>query len=147
MIKGFEFYHGAAITRLVHSQRPLSIKVFPGHGNASYIVNDRVGLYLKYSSKRLSPWAFSFQKEHQSEIDELKSKCPVVIVGLICHDDGIVGLSYLELKTILDDKHERVEWVSASRKPRGQYAIKGKDGRLLHKVSEGEFIAKVLELQ
>jgi hypothetical protein len=146
MIKEFEFYHGAAITRLIHSQKPFSIKVFPGHGNASYVVNEKVGLYLKYSSKRLSPWAFSFRKAHQSEIDELKRYFKNVVVGLICHEDGIVGLSYNELKTIVDDNFEEIEWISASRKPRGQYSIKGKDGRLLYKISEGEFLNKVLEL-
>ena len=146
MIKEFEFYHGAAITRLIHSQKPISIRVFPNHGNASYVVNDSVGLYLKYSSNRLSPWAFSFQQTHQVEIDELKKNFPNVIVGLICHEDGIVGLSYDELKTILDHNHENVEWISASRKPRGQYSIKGKDGNLLYKISEGEYLKKVLEI-
>jgi hypothetical protein len=145
MVKEFEFYHGAAITRLIHSRETISIRVFPDHGNASYVINEKVGLYLKYSSSRMSPWQFNFQKSHQMEIDELKKIFQNVVVGLICHDNGVVGLSFSELKTILDNNHEAVEWVSASRKPRGQYSIKGKDGALLYKLSEGEFVSKVLE--
>jgi hypothetical protein len=145
MVKEFEFYHGAAITRLIHSRQTISIRVFPDHGNASYVINEKVGLYLKYSSSRMSPWQFNFQKTHQLEIEELEKIYRNVVVGLICHDNGVVGLFFSELKIILDNTYEEVEWISASRKPRGQYSIKGKDGALLYKVSESEFVSKVLE--
>jgi hypothetical protein len=145
MTKNFEFYHGAALARLVHAKKPLSIRTFPNHGNASYVINEKVGLYLKYSSKRMPPWGFSFQKEHQEEIDELKDSFGYLILGLICADNGIVGLNYDELKVILDNAHEEIEWISVSRKIRGQYSVKGSDGSLLYKVAEGEYLRKVLD--
>lgn len=144
MIKEFEFYHGSAITRLIHSKKPISVRSFPNHGNASYVINEKIGLYLKYSTNRLTPWRFSFQKDHQAEIDELKSQFGDIILGLICFDDGIVGLDYSEIKTILDSVHSEVEWVSVSRKPRGQYSVNGSDGELFYKISEGDFLKKVL---
>lgn len=145
MIRDFEFYHGAAFARLIHSAKQLTVRLYSSENNASYVVNGKIGLYLKHSEKRMSPWIFSFQKRHQMELLELKKKFGSVILGLVCRDDGIVGLTYEELKSILDKKYGLVEWVSVSRKQRHEYSIKGKDGKLKHKVGHQDFLNKVLE--
>jgi len=144
MIRDFEFYHGAALAKLIHSKKPVTLRLYPSGSNASYVINEKVGLYLKHSANRMSPWHFSFQKKHQNEILEMEKQFGYVVVGLTCYDDGVVGLNYKELKSVLDEFHEPVEWISVSRKPRHEYSVKGKDGKLRHKIRRSDFVEKVL---
>jgi len=144
MIREFETYHGAVLSRLIHGGVPVQIRTYPSTDNASYIVNDSVGMYIKYSSKRMTPWNFSFQKRHQNELQEMKDRFGSVFLVLVCGDDGLVTLSFEELKSILDEQHEEVEWISVSRRPREKYKVTGSDGKLNHKIGENEFPKKIL---
>ncbi len=74
MIKEFEFFHGLVFARIIHrGQRPVVIKPYLSESNSSYIVDDKIGIYIKYSSKRMTPWRFTFIKAHQAEIDRLNA--------------------------------------------------------------------------
>jgi hypothetical protein len=145
MIKEFEFYHGIVFARLLHvTQKNVCIKPFPTQDNASYVINDKVGIYIKYSTKRLSPWRFSFQKKHQDEILEMKNKIGETFLLLVCNNDGIVIISFNELKHILNEKYKSVEWVSVARGRGEMYAVKGSDGELEFKIGKIEFPAKII---
>jgi hypothetical protein len=128
------------------TQRQLSIKPYSASDNAAYLINGAIGIYIKYSSKRLSPWRFSFQKRHQDKILEMKSSIGTVFVLLVCNDDGVVVLTFDELKQILNEDYEEVEWISASRNRRQMYSIKGSDGKLSFKVGKDEFLIKMFNL-
>lgn len=145
MIKEFEFYHGVVFTRLIHQGQSISIKPFPTEGNASYVLNEYIGIYIKHSTKRLSPWRFSFQKEHQDEILQMKSQLSDVFLILVCGEDGVVTLNYDELKKILDESHDEVEWISATRNRNQEYRIKGSDGMLSYKVGKSDFPKKIFD--
>ena len=94
MINEFEFYHGVALARMVHIvQRELAIKPYSESDNAAYVVDGSTGVYIKYSSKRLSPWRFSFQKRHRDKIQEMKEKLGETFLLLVCNDDGVVVLA------------------------------------------------------
>lgn len=143
MISEFEFFHGVVFARMLHAtQTQLSIKPYSPSDNAAYLVNGK-GIYIKYSTKRLSPWRFSFQKRHQDQILEMKKDLGQVFVLLVCNDDGVVVLSFDELKQILNENHESVEWISAARNRRQMYSIKGSDGKLGFKVGKDEFLNKI----
>jgi hypothetical protein len=147
MIKEFEFYHGVVFTKLIHdSQKNITLKPFSSASNAAYVLNENIGLYIKHSKKRLSPWRFSLQKIHQEEILQMKNELGEVFVLLVCGEDGIVTLSHEELKKILNEAHEEVEWISASRNPNKEYTVKGSDGALGRKVGKNDFPKKILEL-
>ena len=144
MIKDFEFYHGLVFARMLHgSGRSFSIKSFQSKSNASYVVNDVIGIYIKYSSKRMSPWRFTFIKDHQEELDLLRSTVQKVFLLLVCNDDGIVCLNYVELKQLLDSQHDPIEWISATRHKREMYSVKGSDGELNFKIGQSEFPEKL----
>jgi hypothetical protein len=147
MIKEFEFYHGVVFSKLIHySAEPISIKPYSSNSNASYIINDNIGIYIKHCTKRLTPWRFSFQRVHQDEILEMKNKLGQVYLALVCGEDGIVTLSFEELKKILDDTHGEVEWISAARNPNQEYTINGSDGGLGRKVGKSDFPKKIFNL-
>jgi hypothetical protein len=140
MISEFEFFHGVVFARILHAtERQLSVKQYSPSDNAAYVVNGAKGVYIKYSSKRLSPWRFSFQKRHQEQIAQMKRELGQVFLLLVCNDDGIVVLAFEELQQILSENHEAVEWISATRNRRQMYSIKGSDGKLSFKVGRDEF--------
>ena len=147
MIKEFEFYHGMVFARILHTTKnENSIKAYPTQDNASYVINDKAGIYIKYSTKRLSPWRFSFQKRHQEEILRIKNEIGEVFLLLICNDDGIVALSFEELKRILNEVHQEVEWISAARNRKEMYSVKGSDGKLEFKIGKNEFPDKIFNV-
>lgn len=146
MIHNFEFFHGLVFARLLHgTSETLSIKTYPTEDNASYILNNRIGLYIKYSTKRLTPWTFSFQKYHQDEILVLRNKFDEVYTILVCNEDGLVCLNFEELKRILNEVHEEVEWIRVARRPGHEYSVSGKDGDLKFKIPIKDFPRKIFE--
>lgn len=147
MIKEFEFFHGLVFARILHgTQRPLSIKPFPSGSNAAYVVNEKIGIYIKYSGKRMTPWRFTFKKEHQQEIELMRQGLKEVFLLLVCNDDGVVCLNYSELKQILDDQHDAIEWISATRHKREMYAVKGSNGELGFKIGPNDFPEKIFDV-
>jgi hypothetical protein len=144
VIKEFEFFHGVVFARILHgTQRLVSIRAFEPSSNASYVLNDTIGIYIKYSSKRMTPWRFTFSPEHKREIEKLCASVPKIFVALVCNDDGVVCLSYAELKTVLDDHRENHQWISAIRHRREMYSIEGSDGSLEFKVGKNDFPGKL----
>ncbi len=145
MINEFEFYHGVVFSKLLHdSQKQYCIKPYPSPDNASYILDERIGIYIKYSTKRLSPWRFTFRIRHQEEIIKLKQEVGSVYLLLVCDDDGIVVLNYNEICQILDEHREPVEWISVARIKRKMYTVKGSDGELSLKVGKYDFPRKII---
>ncbi len=141
----YEFFNGVVLNRLVRKGKPIKIDVFPTSGNNSFMINDKVGLYLKFSTKKISPWRFSFTKEHQEEMKIMRDLLENIYLILICGRDGIACIEYEELKQILDEYYEDVEWVSASRLKREQYTIKGSNGKLNFKIADTDYPKKIFE--
>jgi len=146
MNKDFELYHGIVFSKLLHfSRQPIKVEQYPSSDNASYIVNDYIGIYIKYSTKRMSPWHFSFERRHLSEINDMSTRYSQVVILLVCRDDGVAGLTISEYRRIINDAAETREWISVSRKQREKYAVKGSSGKLLNKVGMMDFCEKILE--
>jgi hypothetical protein len=146
MIREYEYFHGAVFTRLMRGTTGIKIEKYTeGTNNASYVVNGMVGLYIKHSTNRLSPWVFTFKHGHQEEIRQMYKRFGLVFTVLVCSDDGMVCLSYPELKLALDELHNPTEWVKVARRTRQKYTITGSDGKLKTKVGENEFPLKLLQ--
>tara|TARA_B100000900_G_C20037514_1_gene496590 strand:- start:37 stop:486 length:450 start_codon:yes stop_codon:yes gene_type:complete len=141
----YEFFNGVVLNRLIRKGKPIKIDIFPTSGNNSFMINDKVGLFLKYSTKKISPWRFSFTREHQEEMKIMKDLLKDVYLVLICGKDGIACIEYEELKIVLDEYFEDVEWVSASRLKREQYSIKGSNGKLDFKIADSDFPKKIFD--
>jgi hypothetical protein len=143
-INDYELFNGAVLNKLIRKGKPVKIDIFPSSSNNAFTVNDKVGLYIKYSKKLVSPWRFSFIKEHQDEFKIMTDLCKKSFLILVCNKDGIVCINNTTLKTILDDNYEDVEWISASRLKRESYAIKGSDGKLKFKINLNDFPKHVI---
>jgi len=52
--------------------------------------DNRISLYLKYSTKGRSPWGFTFTMDEQVLLQRKRSESKIVI-GLICGADGVAA--------------------------------------------------------
>ncbi len=138
----YTFFHGSALVRLVRDKRTIGLKLYSG--NNGYLVNNIACIYLKHSSKRLTPWTFTFLPEHIKEITEIRKKLQNIYIVLICSDDGICCLNFKELSQLIfvgdfnKSKHIRI-----SRSPREKYEVSGSDGDLNYKIGNSDFPRKI----
>ena len=142
----YTFFHGNALVRLVQDPRTHGIELY--HGNNCYLVNKKTGIYLKHSTKRISPWQFTFLPEHLSEIVSIEHESKSLFLVLICNDDGICCLNFQEIaQLILVGNMDQTKSIRVSRSPHEKYAVSGTDGKLKHKIGNSDFPRKVLEMQ
>lgn len=134
----YTFFHGSALVRLARDNRTHGIKLYSG--NNTYLVNDIACIYLKHSTKRLTPWSFTFMPEHIREIAEIRKKIRNVYIVLICNDNGICCLSYEELsQLIFIGKFNKSKFIRVSRSPREKYEVSGSDGKLRYKIGDSDY--------
>lgn len=145
MIKEFEFFHGVVLCKIIHHIDIDRVKTYNHNTNSSYVLNNKIGLFIKYSTKRMSPWSFCFLKEHQEEIQKMFFELKNLFILLVCNNDGVVCLNYNELKSILDEDFDETEWIRVSRKKRKQYDVSGSDGTLKFHISPGDFPKKIFD--
>jgi hypothetical protein len=139
----FAFYHGAVLVRIIHDNVFDSIKSFSDN-NSSYIVNKNIGLYIKYSGKRMSPWTFTFSDVHIDEIKELDSKFNKAFVVFVCNENGICCLNFQEFSTIISLENKIfTKWIKLSRTKREKYSIAGSDNKLNCKIADSDFPKKI----
>jgi len=128
MIDKQEFYHGAALVRLLSHPSCLSIKKDEG----GYIVNEEVYLLIKYTTRHRSPWRFTFSRDDIRLVTTNQALPRKVIVVFVNGGDGISAVTGLELSHILGDIPG---WVSMSRRFNKQYAVAGSKNSLQKKCS------------
>jgi hypothetical protein len=138
MIDKQEFYHGAAIVRLLESPHCQRVRKHdPG-----YTVNDHTFIFLKYSSKSRSPWRFSFSRDEAERLNFLTSSYRKIVVALICGGDGICAITWPEAADLLGNE---AGWISARRNFNEQYGVAGPRGKLENKVSLRQWPSIVFE--
>lgn len=142
-MQNFEFFHGAAVIKIVHSGYFKTIESF-GKSNSAYLIDEKIGLYIKYSQKRMSPWVFTFDKEHIKEINEINDLLGNTFIILVCNDDGICCLNWKEFYTLISiDSSNYPKWIKASRRKNEKYSVCGIDGELKHKIGNSDFPNKI----
>lgn len=145
-VREYERYHGIVLTRIVtDASQPIAFVPHPSNDKASYAIDGKMGLYIKYSSKRLSPWRFSFLKAHQEAIETLNKMYGQVCVALVCGIDGVAVLTHRELKQVLDEQFDPIESISVKRKRAGMYDVSGSNGKLRFKIAQSDCPKKILD--
>lgn len=144
-IDKFELYHGAALSKLFVPNRKITINSCVTTSKCAYTLNDSVALYIKFSTGRMTTWNFNFKKIHQEEIKEIYDLHKQLFLLLICGNDGIVCLSYSELKKVLDEEFDENESITVKRWRKQQYGIKGTNGKLEFKIPVNSYPKKVFD--
>lgn len=137
MIKEFEIFHGVVFSRLTHKFGQIKINSLVNGDNSSYVINDSIALYIKFSRKRLTPWQFTFSDEHFNSIITLSNQFSKVYIVFVCNDDGICCISLEEfLFNIVNIEENSTKSILISRAKNEQYGVSGTDGKLKYKISD-----------
>lgn len=133
MLKQSDFFHGVLLSKLLDHD-DLNVRKHPYF--SAYIINKRA-YYIKYSSKRISPWSFSFLESHIKEIVDLSSQFKEVFIVLICNEDGICCINLQEFKTVIAIENMNFpKWIKTIRQKREKYLVAGSDGKLTYKIGD-----------
>jgi hypothetical protein len=128
-IKKQEFYEGAALHLLARGGGIESIR----YEAPFFLLNDRLLVYLKYSTKGRSPWGFTFTKEEQAVLKTKATKIQIMI-GLVCGADGVAAVDYEDYVRVATPRKTAVH-VACYRKHGKHYDVNGPDGMLDRKVA------------
>lgn len=132
-IKKHEFYEGAALHRLVRAAGSVHVTYVAPF----FVLNERVSIYMKYSTGVRSPWAFTFTPEEQAALVPAVDGAATV-VGLICGADGVVALPYRDYLRIASPRATSLR-VSCSRRHRQHFEVIGPDGAAEGKVAPSDW--------
>jgi hypothetical protein len=145
MISDAARYYGSALIRVIEScPGPISIDKVDQKSAGFFILNQRLPVYIKYSTQRRGPWLFTFHREHQQRQQHLFDIYSEIVTILVCGRDGIVALAYVDFRKLLDHVFEEQESISVRRQHNQMYTVSGRDGSLDRRVSRGS-LAVVLE--
>lgn len=128
-IKKQEFYEGAALHLLVRGGRVSNIRYRP----PLFVVNRKLCVLLKYSTKVQSPWGFSFTALEQRLLRGVAAEFPTAI-GLICAADGVVAINYDVYAGIAPAKETTVH-IACYRNHGEHYDVRGPEGWLDKKIA------------
>jgi hypothetical protein len=137
-IKKQEFYEGAALHLLARTGAITSISYTPPF----FLLNNRLLVLLKYSTRTRSPWGFTFTPEEQVLLLE-RARGIKAAIALVCGEDGVAAFSYEEYLKIGAPRGSAIH--IACYRPFGKhYKVNGPDGTLEGKVSPSNW-RRILE--
>jgi hypothetical protein len=139
MVAEYQYYHGAVLHELVlQIGGAVTIESRDIHGRPdAYLVQGRIGLLIKHSAKRLTPWTFTFRPEHLLEVQSLCSQSASVFTCLVCADDGIACVPIQSLIAVLDSSGSEQAWIRVERRPGAMYRVSGAKGETRYKLARG----------
>jgi len=141
-VNTIDFFHGAILLKIINNG-PTRLKRYQ-RNNSSYIIDEELGIYCKYSQKRISPWVFSFSEKHVAEIKKFQSNIESIFIALLCNDNGICCLNFQEFCTLLSIENKNFpKWIKASRLKGEKYSVSGSDGKLKYKIGNSDFPNKI----
>lgn len=138
MFDEYEHYQGLILRQII-TEAENDIRISPvrkvGRIN-SFVINGAVGIFVKHSAKRLSPWQFTFHREHFEELAQLETDFRQVFMALVCGNDGSVAVRTDSLRELVDF-NKATQWVRAKRSRRSMYGLSGSKGDLRNKIAQG----------
>ena len=138
MIAKLEFYHGAALVRMIEDAR---CETIAKHACGYRVNNNRI-LGIKYSTKAQSPWGFTFGDDDILRFNAAKAESCECLIALVCGGDGICALSWEVAAALLANAPGR---IAAKRGFAGCYTVTGPTGELQGKVAMNRWPAIVFD--
>jgi len=139
MTPEYQFYHGAFLHEVIVAagcEVRITLRDFHGRPDA-FLLNGDVGVLIKHSSARITPWSFTFTKEHVSELCALRQEARVCFVALVCDEDGFVCIRDAELMEIFTPTSADVASLRVDRRPRKMYKVSSSGNSLDRKIAKG----------
>lgn len=127
MIEKLEFYHGAAIVRLIEDDRCTSV----GKNEYGYLVNGDRSIVVKYTTKAHSPWRFTLSQDDIARFDLAAQHFDTCVIVLVCGGDGVCSVTWAAARELLGGSPG---WLAAKRSFNGCYSVSGPAGALRRKI-------------
>jgi len=147
LIPEVDRYQGVVLRQLLVAQpEGMRIGVVNLSGRIDAYSIERAAIQIKYCTKRLSPWQFTYLRENLAELEQLRANFDPVWSVLVCGHDGVVGLSLGELRSIIQAGAGGAAWVRVSRSRNTMYRVAGTLGELPRAKPRGldAFVTQVL---
>lgn len=130
MIPDYKLYHGSVLADIVDAYEGAVAFRSESEGKRllNYVINDAVGLQVKYATQRLRPWQFSFTKSHIDSLANLTSSYQACFVVLVCRTDGMIAIGAKDVLASLLPLESGQAWLRADRKKREMYRVHGPAG-------------------
>lgn len=139
MIADYQFFHGAMIHEVIAKAKSdvrFGVRALSGRASA-YVLNGAIGLLMKHSSARMSPWQFTFTAGHLRALEELACMTSQRFVVFICSKDGYACVTDRELVELLPHGHKEVVGVRVERRARQMYRLTSAGSALDRKIPRG----------
>jgi len=138
-------YHGSFLASLIdNSSLPIELaREFPSD-NHLYVFNKKVGAYVTYNSKRMSPWTFSFEPKHVKSILDLFDRHADAFVILICGFETTAVLHKSEVITLLPSDSQSNTSITIRTGHDKKLAVSGTSGELKGKISKTRTYERLL---
>jgi len=130
MIPEYKLFHGAVLAEIISDYgRRLTIDLAQDdHRLLNYMLNDKIGIQIKYATQRLHPWHFTFPPDHVQSLMNLQSISSAVFLILVCNTEGIVAVRAEEVIPSLKAANGEQSWLRADRKKREMFRLYGPNG-------------------
>ena len=128
-----EFYEGAALMRLATAAQSIHLEF----DHPYYIADNRLVLYIKYTTKARTPWGFTFSAAELAGLLR-KARTTPVVIGLVCGSDGIVALELRAILALLTTRKVGFH-ISCARDHRKFYCVSGPAGSLASAIAPSEW--------
>ncbi len=150
-VREFELYHGAVLTKLVRSDRPITLRMIetkPQEAWAAYTLNNEASLYIKYSTtpstrKRTETtlvWMFIFANGQLRQLQELRKQRDVY-VALVCGqrdiEDGEMYTCLMKpnaLDLCINVNSTEAQAITVKYEPGKQLRVSGPVNKVAHPV-------------
>lgn len=142
-IREQDFFHGAALTRIVeHPSFKALNKADERYGH--YLINADTRLFVKYRSSEESPWQFNFSPPELQGIREDLETGAHVFLCLVCGETTICALDSEEMAQLMDISSTTQQRISVEvRQVRGSMWVSGSNGSLTRSIPHNAFPNKL----
>jgi hypothetical protein len=138
-------YHGSFISSLIdNSDKSIEIVREIPSNNHLYVFNNKVGAYVTYNSKRMSPWTFAFEPKHVASILELFSRHDDAFVILVCGFETTAVLHKSEVLLLLPAESSSSSSITIRTGHDRKLAVSGTSGELKGKLAKTKTYERLL---
>jgi hypothetical protein len=138
-------YHGSFLASLIdNSDKSIEIVREIPSNNHLYVFNNKVGAYVTYNSKRMSPWTFAFEPKHVASILELFSRHDDAFVILVCGFETTAVLHKSEVLLLLPVESSSSSSITIRTGHDRKLAVSGTSGELKGKLAKTKTYERLL---
>jgi hypothetical protein len=138
-------YHGSFLASLVdNSDVPVQISREIASDNHLYVFNEKVGAYVTYNSKRMSPWTFSFEPKHVKSILDLFERHQDAFVILVCGFETTAVLHKSEVLSLLPESSSSNSSITIRTGHDRKLNVSGTEGELKGKIAKTKTYERLL---